>query len=378
MNGFDTYDDLLAAVDRTGQPTRTLGYAPGGRPIVSVRTGGDETPGVVITAGAHATEQAGVCAAVELIEALDTHREVHIVPSRDPVGIDGFDAAVGLACDHEGPTTRPEEAVDLLRREGEIIHEGEAVTVGLIGDYGYAVSSLEDGGGPSILQRFKEYTEIAPEVLDELAGRRVFTAAGYEDVDAAAPFERTYTLIIAPNGRPLHLNRFFTDAWAPPETRAVRRLMDTVEPGIMFDNHETTGHDDRYHVSLRPQRTAEGDDQEQRIGRAIAQAVAARGTELATDEDILSSPTKTVAEADEEERPDDGFYSRAGDGAYWVDPNLTSPPRLGEGLNATDYAAEEHGLAFTLETGMYGTLERRVADAVTSVQAGVREFEAID
>ncbi len=377
MEGFDTYDDLLDVVASSGKETRTLGYAPGGRPIVAVRMGGNKQPAVLITAGAHATEHAGVCAAVELIESLETDHEVWIIPTRDPVGVDGFDAALSLSFDHTEAVGTADEAKAVLATEGDVIHETHDLTVGLIGDYAYAVSPLEDGGGVSILQRFKEYTETNPAVLDQLAGRRVFTTAGDDAIDAADPFERTYTLIVDPSGLPLHLNRFFTNEWAPPETRAVRRLMVEIEPGLTFDNHETSGHEDRFHVSLRPQRTAAGDDREKQVGVAISSAVEDRGSELATDEDVLATPTSTVAEADDDERPEDGFYSRAGPGAYWVDPNLTDPPRLGEGLNATDYAAEQYGLAFTLETGMYGSLARRVNDAITSVQAGVAEFETL-
>ena len=377
MKGFDTYEALLEAAYGTGKPVRTLGYAPGARPIISVRTGGDVDPPVLITAGAHATEHAGVCAAIELIDCLDTEHAVYIIPSRDPVGIDGFDAALNLTMDHNEMIQDVQMANSLLDEESEVIYADETLRIGLIGDYAYAVTSLDSGGGVSVLHRLKAFTETHPDVLERMAGRRVYTAAGSREIDGAAPFERTYTLVISPDGLPMHLNRFFTDEWAPPETRSIRRLMEEIKPGLTFDNHETTGHGDRFHVSLRPQRTTGGDKREAEVAAAIRKAVAGRGTTLATDADVLDSPTRTVGHADESSRPEDGFYSREHDGAYWVDPHLTDPPRLGEGLNATDFAADEYGLAFTLECGMYGSLQQRTADAVASVQAGVDRFAAI-
>ena len=374
MIGYQTSDDLVAAVDRTDAQLRTLGYAPGGRPLVVVETGGERTPAVLVTAGAHATEHAGVCAAVELIDSVETDHQLCIVPTRDPVGLDGFDAALALGYNHTDTTTTVEQARSAVAAAGEIIHEDEWLTVGLIGDYGYAITRDRPCGSGSVLQTLKQYTETQPDVLSQLAGRRVFTTTGANDIDGARPFERTYTLIIDPAGRPMHLNRFFTDQWAPVETRCIRALMAMIEPGLTIDNHETTGHGNRFHVSLRPQRTPEGDHDEADLGRIIVDTVAARGTPIATDADVLDEPTTTVAHATVDERPTDGFFRKSSRGAYWVDPHKTDPPRLGEGLNATDVAADQYGLAFTLETGMYGTLEQRMGDAVAAIQAAIDAF----
>lgn len=372
MVGFDTYDDLLDTIGTPNRDYQILGYVPGGDPIVAVEAGGEQEPPIFITAGAHATEHAGVCAAVELIEALDTPHKVYIIPSRDPIGLNGYADALGLALGTDVDVTSYDDAKEILEADGEIVHQDGEFVLALIGDYGYAMEPPQEDS-TTILQRLKEYAETDPEVLMPFAGRRIFTTPGHSDIDGTEGLNRAYTLMMSPDGMPLHLNRFFTATWAPVETRCVRQLMDEVEPGLTFDNHETVEHETRYHISLRPQRTESADRQECRIAEEITTAVADTGVRLATDEDILAEPTLTVAHT--EEHRDESFYSRAGDGAYWVDPNLTSPPRLGEGFNATDYAAEQYGLAYTLETGMYGSLEQRVDTAVTSIQTGVRAFE---
>lgn len=377
MDGYDTYSELLKDVEQSAKTVRTLGYAPGGNPIVAAETGGEKGPAILVMAGAHSTEHAGVCAAVDLIEELETDHQVYVIPTRDPVGLNGFDYALNLALDSDLSVETCEEAKSVLETEGEVIFEDGALLIALIGDYGFAVDDLDDGGGASILQQFKRYTETNPEVLEKLAGRRIFTAAGYDDVEAAAPFERTYTLVISPDGMPLHLNRFFTDDWAPVETRCVRRLMSEIEPGLTFDNHETSAQEDRYYIQLRPQGSPESNRQAEQIARIIASTVEERGIELATDEDVLEDQGGTVGNADEDEWPEGGFYSRSAAGSYWFDPNLTSPPRLGEGLNGPDFAGEKYGLAYTLEPGMFGSLKDRIEAAVTSVKTGVREFEKL-
>ena len=89
MQTFSKYADLLAWVEQEKSPTTFLGCAPDGAPVISIRTGGDKTPAVFISAGSHATEQAGVSAAVALVEQLKTEHQVHIIPTRDPIGMNG-------------------------------------------------------------------------------------------------------------------------------------------------------------------------------------------------------------------------------------------------------------------------------------------------
>lgn len=373
MSGYDTYEQVLDAVEQSGKPSRVLGYAPGGNPIVGVEAGGEKEPAVVVTAGAHATEHAGVAAAVELVSAVETDHRVYVVPTRDPVGLDGFEYALELGFGGDRTVETYDRVDSLLREEGDVLYDGEEMLLALGGDYAYASAPPSTEGGIPVLMSLKEFTETRPEVLSRLAGRRVFATPSLAGVDGSEGLERAYTIVVDPDGMPLHLNRFFTTDWAPPETRALRGLLDEVEPGLTFDNHETTGHDDRCHISLRPQRTDELDRQEREIAVAMATRWEETGVTLATDEDVLAEPTRTVAY--DTEPPEEPFYSRAGDGIYWVDPNLTSPPRLGEGLNATDYAAEHYGLAYTMETGMYGSLEHRTRATVDAVRTGIAAFE---
>lgn len=372
---FRTYEEVLETIDETGVPRRRLGRAPDGSPIVAAEAGGDAEPSIVITAGAHATEQAGVSAAVDLIERLETDHRVYVVPSRDPVGLTGYEHALELATGGDVAVETRADVRELLRSEGETVYRDDEFVVSLIGEYGFATREPTEVGVP-VLDTLKEFTETNPDVLEPLRGRRIFTASNHTTVEGAEGLKRAYTLVVDPSGTPLHLNRFFTTPWAAAESRCVRQLMEEVEPALTFDCHETSRQEDRYHISLRPQGTEEGDERERRVAAAITEDLTDRGVTLATDEDVMGEPTKTVGY--ESDRESVSFYSRAGEGAYWVDPNATSPPRLGEGLNATDYAADRFGLAFTLETGMLGAFEDRVEAAVRSVQAGVRAFEDLD
>ena len=90
MQIYWTYDELLTRLRRSGHAMQALGAAPDGSQLVAVRCGGDKLPAILVTAGSHATEHAGVSAAVELIQALQTEHQVYVVPTRDPIGLNGF------------------------------------------------------------------------------------------------------------------------------------------------------------------------------------------------------------------------------------------------------------------------------------------------
>ena len=103
MQPFDSYADLLACIQDNGHTPQILGRAPDGQPIVAIKSGGDKTPAIFISAGSHATEQAGVSAACALIDEIETEHQLYTIPNRDPIGMNGLAYALGLSL-AEAPT----------------------------------------------------------------------------------------------------------------------------------------------------------------------------------------------------------------------------------------------------------------------------------
>ncbi|WP_254533999.1 hypothetical protein [Natrinema gelatinilyticum] len=380
MHSYSTYSDLLNHLDQLQVEYQDLGIAPNGDPIVAARTGGDETPTIVITAGSHATEHAGVRAAVECVDRLETDHAVYVVPSRDPIGLNGYASALETALDASVSIESFAAVDEILEDRGEIVYDDDELILALIGDTGFATTrpTEELPSCLRLLTRLKEFQHERPSVLELFRGRRIITPAGHAAVEETGEFGRAYTLVVSPDGELLHLNRFFDRDWAPVETRSVRSLLERVEPGLVIDLHENSEQGKRYHVSLRPTRSGVDFDEEERIGARIVDAVRDIGVPLTTDEDIFGDKLDVVGRTADEDRSRDSsdrFYSRSGTGAYCVDPNVTSPPRSGEGLNAVDLAAEKYGFAFTTETGMHGPFEQRVEAAVVSVKAAIDAFE---
>lgn len=336
---YNRYTELLETLDQRGHKPRVLGYAPDRSPLVVVKSGGTKKPAIFISAGSHATEHAGVSAAVELIDQLETDHELYVYPTRDPIGLNGFPYALSLALGDEPALSSVEAAEELLRREGDVLYDRDDTLLVQIGEYGYANHSL-----------FRKF-EKGEAFLEPLRGRRLFFPSRSDDQPGAAPLQRAYTQVVDPYGEVLHLNRFHDTPWAPTAVRCARELMAEIQPGLTFDLHEYGG--DRFWMSARRQQTDEDERWEERLGRVAIKAVRESGAPM-PDEDYLPG----------------SFFKKLELGVYWLDAGIR-----GEGLNLIDYAAAKYGPGFTIETGMRQPFDRRVSMQMLVVQTAVKEFE---
>ena len=139
---FSRYSELLETLEKRGHRLRVLGYAPDKSPLVAVRAGGEKQPPVFLSAGSHSTEQAGVAAGVALIDQLETDHQIHLIPTRDPIGLNGYRYALSLALGEEPSLSSLEDAEELLRKKGEVLYDQDDVLLVMIGEYGYANRSL--------------------------------------------------------------------------------------------------------------------------------------------------------------------------------------------------------------------------------------------
>lgn len=336
---FRRYADLLEMLRKRGHEWRVLGYAPDRSPLVAVKAGGKKMPAIVISAGSHATEQAGVRAAVELIDKLRTEHTLYVLPCRDPIGLSGYAHALSLSLGSEPELKSIDDARTLLRERGDVLIDDDDALLALIGEYGYADRGLY------------RKIEKGDKALDALKGRRIWFPSAYEDAPGSGLFQRAYTLIVTPEGEVLHLNRFHDTTWAPVEVRCIRKLLAEVKPGLTFDLHEYGG--DSFWMSARRQRSDEDEIWERRMAGEAARAVAGSGAKMAADDYSPGS-----------------FFERLEQGVYWLDP-----AQRGEGLNLIDFAARHYGPGFTIETGLRQPFRERVRQQMLVVQTAVDVFE---
>ena len=331
MQPFDHYADLLTYLQDAGHTPQTIGRAPDGQPIVAVKSGGDKPPAIFISAGSHATEQAGVSAACALIDEIETEHALYTIPSRDPIGMNGLAYALGLSLEAAPDLSGLDDLALLLKARGQVLADEGDTVVALIGECGYATRNL--------------YNHPVGDWIEALKGRRLYFSTRNPSI------ERAYTLVIDPAGHVLHLNRFHDTPWAPVEPRCTRDLMAAIRPGLTLDLHEHQG--DFFWFSARHQRTPSDQQWEEALASEMIAAVAASGAALAPSDYLPGA-----------------FFTKGPRSVFWLNPQ-----QRGEGLNLADFAARTYGLAFTIETGMERPFAERVQTAKMAVQKAVEVFE---
>ena len=329
MQPFNLYADLLTSIQDAGHTPHVLGHTLDGQPIVAIKSGGGKLPAIFISAGSHATEQAGVSAACALIDELETEHRLYTIPSRDPIGMNGLAYALGLSLAVIPDLRGLDDLAPLLKANGQVLSDDGDTVVALIGECGYATRNL--------------YNHPVGDWIEALKGRRLYFAPH--------SVERAYTLVIDPAGQVLHLNRFHDTPWAPVEPRCTRALMAVIRPGLTLDLHEHQG--DFFWFSARHQRTPSDQQWEEAMAGEMIAAVAASGAALAPSDYLPGA-----------------FFTKGPRSVFWLNPQ-----QRGEGFNLADFAAHTYGLAFTIETGMERPFAERVHTAKIAVQKAVEVFE---
>lgn len=372
MVGFSTYSELLGAVEDTDSSYNIVNRSPAGQPIIDIHAGGDKQPSVFVTAGSHATEQAGVSAAVELLRRIETDHEVRVIPCRDPIGLNGYEFALERVLNRDVYLDSFSTLEDLLKRDGFVVHQSDGVLLALIGDLGFASKRPEPNGDSSqlfLLKYLKRLQHTDPSILEPFKGRRILVPAGQPDIPGSGIFDRAYTLVVGPQGRLLHLNRFFDTPWAPAEVEATRRVMSDIKPALSFDLHETQLIGDQFYFGVNQHGADE--DWEKTLGRSIRSATVELGVEFASDADVARVSNITVPNPDDSPSTEPPGVELLEPGCY-LRPN---PSAGDEGLNATHLEAQRYGPSIGTETGMHGSFTDRVEILATVVEAGIAALE---
>lgn len=356
--------EVAAAIAAVATDVRDLGRTTGDLPIWCAVGGGSRPPPILVTAGAHADETSGPLAAVQLLRDLATDHPLYVVPTRDPLGLEGFAAVVRGATSSTAPLVSWEDVAAVLRRQGRVLVEDGSFVLALVGDLGVAGlrPTPDSFGSEKALRIVQEWVRREPALLDELAGKRVVVPANAPGCEGRGVLERAYTAYVAPDGFVGSYNRFFGHPAAPIEVRLIQDLVDDLRPGLAIDLHE--GWDDRAYWFV-PQATA---DDPARARGIEAEVIAALGA--------ADLPTSTLSEL-VPNMPDEHLrrFVAGTDGRLtWRWPSVDASPW---GVAFMPYALR-HGLAYQTEVGRWSSVARRVEYQVTMASAMVRGFAAVE
>ena len=355
---FDTNEDIRRHIEKSGHQYSTIHRVANGLPIYCVQFGGSKMPAIVITAGSHASEPAGVVGALRLLTELKTDHTVFLVPNRDPMGLEGYQRYLKFALGGEEPNfSTNTELANLLRTRGQVLHDDKDLVVAIIGDFAFAAMEPSPGSfGPSkVWLKIKKLLSEHSELRERLKGKHVVVPTNQPDSEGCGVFERAYTCVVTDDGELKNLNRLFGVTAAPPEIRAVQSLVDLVQPGLNLDLHEGFGNG--FYLIVPP---FNGNRRAEEIGRGIVASMKEKQVNLLTLEQLKPH------------FPDGGVNMHdLGDGILVEDVVKSD---MQETMLA--YSTAKYGPGFGVEVGRSAPLERRGQLHVWATLAAVRVFEA--
>jgi hypothetical protein len=371
MGQYSDHPDLstaqvFQALHDSGKPLHEWGRSVDNQPMLAVRSGGDRQPPIFITAGAHSTETAGVHAALNLLHALDTEFEVHILPLRDPFGFAGAQHCLSHAAGQPVEVASHRGALDFLQANAHLVwHEG-AVQLFRLGEFGFLWAAKElpsETAFTRLHSRMLSLAQEQPSTLVPLRGKRVMILQAMPDVEGTGELGRCWHGLVTQAGEWMHLNRLFGRDDAPGEVAAVDRLMQAVRPGLTLDLHEGNGQGFWMPVNKCKQL-----ERVFAMTEAFFNYVNRQGYPITTYEEWAA----TDATIGKNYTPDWLQPEPRIPGMFWIDGLLR-----GEGNNMMDCGAN-YGIGYGTESPMERPLSMRV-DAIThGILAAVRVWEATE
>ncbi|HHT71849.1 MAG TPA: hypothetical protein GX016_09865 [Firmicutes bacterium] len=223
-----------------------------GHPIVMVHKEGVGQP-VIITAGAHASEPAGVSAALELLKNWDYPFPLYMFPLRDPFGCQGYAGCLSQILGQEVEFKTCEELNELLLKHADKVYNNDGkFTIVLIKDVLFTNLRFVPGeAGPRQSEICtNEFLQAHPEFIAEFEGKRIVCPANFtDDAETVRQYERAFTAEITSNGTFADMNRRFGGESEPPEVKIVREKVDEIKPYVALDLHEGFGSTYYYFVT---------------------------------------------------------------------------------------------------------------------------------
>jgi hypothetical protein len=358
-----TTSDVLEALRDSGKPLHEWGLAVDGTPLLAARTGGERKPAIFITAGSHAPEAAGVYAALELLRALETEHETHVLPLRDPLGFDGVNRCLSFAARRPVQVSSHRAALDYLSANGRLLlRDGEA-RIFLLGGMGFMWDLPTPGVENAMFMNahLRALLRDAPVPLEPLRGARLMVLCDLTDVDGAGEMQRCFHLVIGAEGELMHLNRYFGRNDAPSEVAAVDRLMQAVRPGLTCDLHEGNGRGFWMPMArprTNPERVFE-------MTKSFFEQITRRGYPIATYDNVIATdPNLGTQHVSTRSAPEPRLP-----GMLWSNSLLRN-----EGHNLGTYAGL-FGIGFGTEAAMERPLAERVDGITHGILAAIRVWE---
>jgi hypothetical protein len=363
MDGMITTLGVIQALNESSGILHQWGSAVDGTPIHSIQCGGKEKPAVMITAGVHAHEAAGVHAALQLAMELNARHEVYILPLRDPFGFSGVNHCLGFAAGKEILLEDDTSLLDFLFSHASQVWQWDRCYCFQIGEMGFIWQPQPAGleGFIGVNAHMTMAVRDHPDVFCPLFGKHVMLMNPAPFTERNGLMARCWHAWISPEGAWLNLNRGFGEQGQPGEVAALQRALETIQPGLVIDLQED---DTPGFWFAAPYSQANR--------TVFAQVLPACLQAVIENQFPVYSAVQMRADSHRDLKIE-GFLQPEGEypGFFWLNQE-----RIGQGQNLLSYAAGP-AVAFGVESPMQRPLGHRVAGTVLVVSTLISKWESL-
>jgi hypothetical protein len=330
-----------------------LGSVLGGFDVLCAVAGGKKDPAILITAGSHADEVAGVHAALALLRGLVTQHKLYVIPVRDPFGFEGYRANLQFAAGSSVRIEGPADVYEVLRGKGKVLYENNTYVVAEVGQYVFAYDVGVDFPTSSVGRRIEDVVQQDRKALERLAAAKRVVAPWNLPMPRHGDYFRRGArgMIVTASGFVGNFNRFFDVKDAPAEIQYPRNLVDELKPGLILDLHEGYG---RGFYVYKPE---SADPSIDRIASALTAAVQDYGGQTSTPEELQPFWGPKLGH-------DRSYF---GNGTFYAGSSIRS--------GFSQYC-QTLGPAFTFETGAFNPISWRTDLHVWAAVAAIKSWES--
>ncbi len=348
----DDNSKVLRYLQESGCEIRQLGTVLGGFQTICAVAGGTKLPAILITAGAHADEVAGVRAALRLVSELQTEHRLYVIPVRDPFGFEGYRANLQFALGCETAIAKVSDVYGILRSH-DVLFEDKTYILSQVGKYAFAYDVGIDFPTSSVARRVDSLVRADPYLLKRLAAVNRVVAPWNLPMPRHGDCYKQGArgMIVTPSGFVGNFNRFFDVEDAPPEVKYTRGVVNEVMPSLVLDLHE--GYGQGFYV-YKPESAGALTEC---IVSALVSAVEDRGGHTLTPAELQPYWGPSLGS-------DRTFF---GSGVFLSGSTTKS--------DFARYCLGKSAIALTFETGGLGPVEWRTDLQVWAACAAVRQWE---
>ena len=237
-----TGQDVAAFVSRHCDSVEVIAETEGGNIIQAVRLGGDRKPPILLKAGNHSSEIAGIQALLTMVsEGFNSPFETYLIPCGDPFGFGGYSHALSHAGGRAVTVKSDEDCWDTLNRMGEKVYGGDHFALFRVGETIFAYVDQEHLDPRTLFYgQLDQATLTDAHLRAQLSGRRVFFPNTLYLREDYGPYDKAGLVAwTSRDGYLSNLNRLYDRYDVPPELSGVRDFCERHGPAMVIDLHES-------------------------------------------------------------------------------------------------------------------------------------------